>query len=111
MPHQVVIKDFKDPKHVLATEIVDDITRLYKFNNFGSSPFSVFVAHSDNLSKLWHERFGHLNYRSLQQLCKDNMVTGLPLVSCKDGVCSNCVLEKHHWDIFDKRASWHPSVP
>jgi hypothetical protein len=52
-PHQVVIKDLKDPKHVLATGIVDDITRLYKFDNFGSSGFSsVFVAHSDDLSKL-----------------------------------------------------------
>jgi hypothetical protein len=66
-PHQVVIKDLKDPKHVLATRIVDDITKLYNFDNFGLSSFSsVFVAHSDDLSKLWHERFGHLNYRSLQ---------------------------------------------
>jgi hypothetical protein len=41
--HQVVIKDLKNPKHVLATGIVDDITRLYKFQNFGSSYFpSVF---------------------------------------------------------------------
>jgi hypothetical protein len=69
-PHKVVIKDLKYPKHVLATRIADDITRLYKFDNFGSSSFSsVFVAHSDDLSKLWHERFGHLNYRSLQQVC------------------------------------------
>jgi hypothetical protein len=35
-PHQVVIKDLKYPKHVLSTGIVDDITRLYKFENFGS---------------------------------------------------------------------------
>ena len=70
-PHQVVIKDFKNPENILATGTVDDITRLYKFNKFGSSPFSLdFVAHSDNLSKLWHEQFGDLNYRSLQQLCK-----------------------------------------
>jgi hypothetical protein len=111
-PHQVVIKDLKDPKHVLATGIVDDITRLYKFDNFGSSSFSsVFVAHSDDLSKLWHERFGHLNYHSLQQLCNQQMVTGLPLVSCRDGVCASCVLDKHHRDSFDKRASWHASGP
>ena len=110
--HQVVIKNFKNPQNFLATKTVDDITRLYKFNNFGSSPFpSFFVAHSDKLSKLWHERFGHLNYRSLQQLCKYNMVTGIPMVSHKDGVCSGCVLEKHHRDSFDKRASWHASVP
>ena len=30
-PHQVVIKDFKNPQNVLATRTVDDITRLYKF--------------------------------------------------------------------------------
>jgi hypothetical protein len=111
-PHQVVIKDLKDPKHVLATGIVDDITRLYKFDNFGSSSFpSVFVAHSDDLRKLWHERFGHLNYHSLQQLCNQHMVTGLPLVSCRDGVCVSCVLGKHHRDNFDKHASWHTSTP
>ena len=51
-PHQVVIRDFKNPQNVLDTRTIDDITRLYKFNNFGSSPFSlVFVAHSDNLTK------------------------------------------------------------
>ena len=33
------------------------------------------------------------------------MVTGLLMVSCKDGVCSGCVLEKHHGDSFDKHAS------
>jgi hypothetical protein len=96
-PHQVVIKDLKDPKHVLETGIVDDITRLYKFDNFGSSSFSsVFFARSDDLRKLWHEWFGHLNYCSLQQLCNQHMVTGLPTVSCRDGVCVGCILGKHH---------------
>jgi hypothetical protein len=69
-PHQVVIKDLKYPKHVLAIGIGDDITRLYKFNKFGSSYFSsFFVANRDDLRKLWHEWFSHLNYHSLQQLC------------------------------------------
>ena len=39
------------------------------------------------------------------------MVTGLPMVSCRDGVCSGCVLRKHHRDSFDKRASWHALSP
>jgi hypothetical protein len=95
--HQVVIKDLKDPKYVLANRIVDDITRLYKFDNFGSLSFpSVCVAHSDDLRKLWHERFVHLIYCSLQKLCNQYMVFGLPLVSCRDGVCISCVLDKHH---------------
>jgi hypothetical protein len=111
-PHQVVIKDVKDPKHVLATGIVDDITKLYKFDNFGSSTFSSsFVAHSDDLIKLWHEWFSHLNYLSLKQLCNQWMVASLPLVSCRDGVCVHCVLSKHQQDIFDKHVSWHASGP
>ena len=39
------------------------------------------------------------------------MVTGPPMASCKYGVCFGCVLEKHHRDSFDKRASWHALVP
>ena len=105
-PHQVVIKDLKDHKHVLATEIANDITRLYKFDNFRSSSFSsIFVSHSDDLNKLWHEWFGHINYRSLQQLFNQHMVTSLHLVSCRDGVCVGCVLDKHYRDNFDKCAS------
>jgi hypothetical protein len=38
-PHKVVLKDLKDPKNVLTTRIVDDITRLYKFDNFGHHLF------------------------------------------------------------------------
>jgi transposase InsO family protein len=85
---------------------------LYKFDNFGSSSFPlVFVAHGDDLRKLWHERFDHLNYRSLQKLCNQQMVSSLPLVSCKDDVCVSCVIDKHHRDSFDKRVSWHASGP
>jgi hypothetical protein len=40
------------------------------------------------------------------------MVNGIPLVSCRDGVCSSCVLGEHiHRDSFDKHASWHASTP
>jgi hypothetical protein len=81
-PHQVVIKDLKDHKHVLATRTVDDITKLYKFDNFGSSSSpSIFIDYNDDLRKLWHEQFGRLNYLSLWKLCNQNIVTGLPLVS------------------------------
>jgi hypothetical protein len=80
-PHQIVIKDLKYPQHVLATRIDDDITKLHKFENFRSSSFpSVFVAHSDDFRKILHERFGHLNYHSFQQLCNQQMVTSPPLV-------------------------------
>jgi hypothetical protein len=105
-PHQVAIKDLKYHKHVLATGLANDITKLYKLENFGSSSFLlVFVVHRNDLRKLWHERFGHLNYLSLQKLCNQYMVTSLPLVSCRDGVCVGFVLNKYHRDSFDKCVS------
>jgi hypothetical protein len=58
-----------------------------------------------------HEQFGHLNYRSLQQLCNQHMVIDLPLVSCRDGVCVNFFLNKHHHNSFDKCASWDVVSP
>jgi hypothetical protein len=39
------------------------------------------------------------------------MVIGIPLVSCRDGVCGGCVLDKKHRESFEKRASWHALVP
>jgi hypothetical protein len=51
--YQVVIKDLKDPKHVLTTRIVEDIIKLYKFDNFGSSFFPlILIARSDDLNRL-----------------------------------------------------------
>ena len=38
------------------------------------------------------------------------MVIGLPLISCKDGVCPKCVLDRHNHDRFEKHASWHAST-
>ena len=51
-PHQVVIWDLKDTHPIVATRSVDDITRLYKFDNFGSSSLpSIFVSHTDKVSR------------------------------------------------------------
>jgi hypothetical protein len=39
------------------------------------------------------------------------MVTGLPLVSCRDGICVSFFLSKYHRGNFEKHASWHASTP
>jgi hypothetical protein len=88
------------------------MTRLYKFDNFGSSFFpSGFVSHSNDLNKLWHEWFVHLNYPLMQQLCNQQLVMSLPLVSSRDGVCASFVLGKHYQNSFDKCSYWHALAP
>ena len=48
-------------------------------------------------SDLWHSRFGHVPYATLQQLFSKSMVTGLPKLKppCHH-VCSSCALGKSH---------------
>jgi hypothetical protein len=45
-------------------------------------------------SELWHQRFGHLHYKSLPGLQK--MVRGMPTFQFDhDGICRGCVLGKN----------------
>jgi hypothetical protein len=66
-PNTWVIKDLNNQFSAVATGFVDHNSKLYKIDKFyASSPDShAFIAHIDNVSKLWHERFGHHKYRSL----------------------------------------------
>jgi hypothetical protein len=46
LPHDVVIRDLKDPSIVIASGHIDDSSRLYKFDSFEpSSPTTIFIAH------------------------------------------------------------------
>jgi len=46
-------------------------------------------------AKLWHARFGHLNFASLLRLQKSDMVASLPLLEAPvKHVCEGCILGK-----------------
>ena len=75
-------------------------SQLYKFYGFETFSGSSFIAHAHSLSRLWHERFGHLNYRNLQHLSKLNFVLGPPKLSFTYGVCLGCVLGKQNQNPF-----------
>ena len=56
---------------VVAVGIADHEYKMYKFSYF--YPYSsgnALLSHSKEINKLWHERFGHLNYIYLQALSK-----------------------------------------
>ena len=74
-----------------------------------TSPTNVSLAHSNELSRLWHERFGQLNYRYLHQLSKQNIVIDLPPISFSEGVCTGCIFGKHPKHNFDKGKSHRAS--
>ena len=69
------------------------------------------LTHANEESRIWHERFGHLNFRYMQQLSKQRMVKGLPTIEFSNGVCNECALGKHPQDKFEKRHAWRASSP
>lgn len=82
-PHDVIIRDLSDHDVVVATRIISPTSWLYHFDGFESLPpfVSYFIANVDSLSNLWHEHFGHVNYKYSQQMSTKALVIGSPKIS------------------------------
>ncbi|GJY94731.1 retrovirus-related pol polyprotein from transposon TNT 1-94 [Tanacetum coccineum] len=56
-----------------------------------------FAKTSESLNWVWHKRLVHLNFKTINQLAKQNLVIGLPsLFYSKDKPYSSCEKGKHH---------------
>jgi hypothetical protein len=96
----------------LAHGIANHSSRLYLFSHFVPKYIStVFLSQSNDIGRLWHEIFGHINYKYLHQLNKENMVEGLLAIKFTSGVCQGCILGKHPEQKFDKGKAQRDSSP
>jgi hypothetical protein len=56
----IVVCEIEDPLQIVVIGKMDHHALLYSFSHFVlESPTNVLLAHSNGLSKLWYERFGH----------------------------------------------------
>ncbi|GJX55589.1 retrovirus-related pol polyprotein from transposon TNT 1-94 [Tanacetum coccineum] len=87
---------FNSIKEVVMT--APRVRDVYVLDMTSSAQESCFFAKaSENLNWLWHKRFAHLNFKTINKLAKQNLVIGLPsLVYSKDKPCSSCEKGKHH---------------
>jgi hypothetical protein len=60
----------------------------------------------EDITNLWHCRYGHLNFKSLIHLQQKNMVRGLPKLEDSKQVCSDCLIGKQHRDSIPKTSNW-----
>ena len=67
--------------------------------------FKCLNARVNNESWLWH-----LNFHSLENLSKRNLVNGLPHIHHPDQLCEACIFWKNHRIPFVKE-SWHAKFP
>ncbi|GKD89773.1 retrovirus-related pol polyprotein from transposon TNT 1-94 [Tanacetum coccineum] len=60
-----------------------------------SSPICLLSKDSKNISWLWHRRLNHLNFGTINDLARKDLVRGLPRLKFKkDHLCSACQLGK-----------------
>nr|GFA35745.1 hypothetical protein [Tanacetum cinerariifolium] len=82
----------------------DRSSNLYNItlNEVASNSSTCFIAKaSSSQSWLWHQRLSHLNFVTINNLVKNNLVQGLPKMKFKkDHLCSACeqgkIYQKHH---------------
>ena len=76
-PDDVEITDISNGK-VIAKGFVDHTSKVYIFSHFlpYSNP-STLLIHANEASNIWHEIFGHINYKYLFDLSEKDMVTRL----------------------------------
>nr|GFA70313.1 retrovirus-related Pol polyprotein from transposon TNT 1-94 [Tanacetum cinerariifolium] len=86
----------------------DRSTNLYTINLHemaSASPICLMARASSTKSWLWHQRLSHLNFNTLNDLAKNDLIAGLPKFKYhKEHLCSSCEQGK------SKRAS-HPPKP
>jgi hypothetical protein len=109
-PNVVDIYDMQTNSRV-ATSEVNYQSRLYTFSEFIEPDYALLLTHVDESSRIWHERFGHLNFRYMQHLSKKILVDGLLDIHFSKGVCEGCVLGKHPQEKFDEGKSQRAFVP
>ncbi|GJV33378.1 retrovirus-related pol polyprotein from transposon TNT 1-94 [Tanacetum coccineum] len=96
--------------HIRNYDMVDLLngsltTNLYSISlndMMSASPVCLLTKASSAKSWLWHRRLNHLNFGTLNELARNNLVRGLPMLKYdKDHLCPSCQLGK------SKKAS-HP---
>ncbi|GJV05598.1 retrovirus-related pol polyprotein from transposon TNT 1-94 [Tanacetum coccineum] len=87
---------------------VNRTTNLYTINLYemaSASPICLMARATSTKSWLWHQRLSHLNFDTINDLAKNDLVTGLPKFKYhKEHLCPSCEQGK------SKRAS-HPPKP
>jgi transposase InsO family protein len=88
---------------IMSTQM--SVNRMYIVHASVLTPMCMKVTKMSQ-SQLWHQRYGHLNYKGLNVLAKKEMVKGLPVIQETEETCEECIIGKQHRDSIPKIANW-----
>lgn len=61
---------------------------------------------TDDMARLWHERYGHLSHRGMRTLQSKGMVRGLLDFEAQMFTCSDCLVGKQPRKPMPKKSTW-----
>ncbi|GJX78707.1 retrovirus-related pol polyprotein from transposon TNT 1-94 [Tanacetum coccineum] len=80
---------------VVSAKVFPRLNALEERQEESSSPICLLSKASKNKSWLWHRRLNHLNFGTINDLARKDLVRGLPRLKFeKDHLCSACQLGK-----------------
>jgi hypothetical protein len=88
----------KHQRLVLKTPLAKNRTFQTNMKAVELNYLSAMVKDEDNW--LWQYRFGHLNFRGLNQLVDKDMILGVPKIEILSTVCDTCLLGKQPRNAF-----------
>nr|GEW54805.1 retrovirus-related Pol polyprotein from transposon TNT 1-94 [Tanacetum cinerariifolium] len=93
----------------------DRSSNLYTnaLNEIASNSLNCLLAKgSSSQSWLWHRRISHLNFATINNLVKNNLVRGLPKMKFeKDHLCFACEQGKIHWKHHKSKTAFASNKP
>ncbi|KAL8089819.1 hypothetical protein AgCh_039331 [Apium graveolens] len=94
-------------KFITGLGVVPSITDpvdLYCDNNGAITQAKELSKSSQDKSWLWHKKLSHLNFKTMNELVKKELVRGIPQVEfTKDGLCDACQKGKQIKASFRKK--------
>ncbi|PNX94522.1 copia-type polyprotein [Trifolium pratense] len=91
----------QDKGMIMSSQMASN--KLYPI--FAEAKVACFQTKSEDISYLWHCRYGHLNFKGLQTLQQKNMVKDLPKIEESDHMCTNCLVGKQHRESIPKTSN------
>nr|GEV27186.1 retrovirus-related Pol polyprotein from transposon TNT 1-94 [Tanacetum cinerariifolium] len=92
--HSCFVRDTKGVDLLKGSRSINLYT-IYVDEMMKSSPICLLSKASKNKSWLWHRRLNHLNFGTINDLARKDLVRGLPRLKFeKDHLCSACQLGK-----------------
>ncbi|GJX26171.1 putative ribonuclease H-like domain-containing protein [Tanacetum coccineum] len=104
----VLFPNFKLPDESQILLKIPRKDNMYSFDMKNIVPkesLTCLVANAtSDESMLWHRRLGHINFKNINKLVKDNLVRGLPTKRFQnDQTCVSCLKGKQHRDSYKSK--------